>query len=149
MADLRYTDNNDPNDADATPPTTGLGGLFHHTWSCQDWRTWLHACIDKYGDDGRERWRQYWEDQSFWSTDYSFCKYDSDWYDDVKAQFPNESGNAIFETVQTGKTVVNDAKDVLTNVTAAISNTSSTLKWLLPVAAVVLLGIVLSKANKV
>lgn len=124
-ASKTYASKHDPNDARSTPDNGSIGGIFGG-WDCQDWITWHKALVRTFGEQqAHETWTRAWNEQGFFDTDVSWCKYKSDFNEYVRANKLDVSW-ALPD-------VINDANDAVVNTSQAIVNTSNVIKILVPV----------------
>jgi hypothetical protein len=129
---MPYAAGNDPNNADSTPDTSLFGG-----WTCDDWMTWYNSMQQKYGADiAKQNWLNAWNNQSFWATDYSWCKYDSTFNSFLSDNKIFGESNIVADTITT-------TTHLIGSVESALTNAASTLNYLLPglliVGAIILL----------
>ena len=119
--------------ADSTPDYDMPFNPFDSAWTINDWILWHKALRTRYGsEEAKRRFIQAWEAHSFWSTPYSFWKYDKEFVGYFNSQGFNV-GHTLSKTVNA--------------VSQGIENTSSLFKILLPVGLVVAGVIVYQKLS--
>lgn len=136
---MEYNHGNDPRIADDNPD---YGTFFSRGWDCNDWRIWYFSLKAKYGpDQARNVFNKAWEDLDFFGYNYSWCKYESDFHEFLKAENIDQS-NIIADTTSTAKDVVEATNKIVHNVAEGATNLSGMLTWL-PVVAVVVVGLII------
>lgn len=127
----------DPNNPDATPVLNSFL-WFGNEWSCQEWVTWFYSLQTKYGYTvAKNKWLTTWETQSFWSSNYSWCKYQTEFANFLKNNSIEGQSNIISRTVTT-------STESFSNILDGIKNGSVVIKWLLPVTIAALSVIALT-----
>jgi len=111
-------------------------------WSIQDWMTWHKAMVSAYGlTAANQRFLQAWNQDSLThSAPLSARSFDSDFRDYAKA-------NGFFDALYGGSLavlakplgIVSDAGDAVSAIGDGVKSSGTWLKWLLPVAVIVLL----------
>lgn len=131
---MPYDVGHNPSDPNATPDNGHLLGIFGG-WTCDDWVTFHKALDSSLGRDAANtKWLSFWNDQDFWSTDYSWCKYGNNFANYFKSVgLADSTGNIISQ-------VVVGAENVGKNLIDTVTNASSVLKWAVPAFLVVILG---------
>lgn len=114
----------DPNNPDAMPPTTTFG--IGTEWTCKQWMMWHAAMKKKNGKAAADaKWLTAWNDQNFFNTAYSWCKYDTTFNAWQKAEALGVSNLVADTTV--------GATKIIQNTTNAGVNTANFLKYAIPV----------------
>jgi len=118
---------NNPLNPDAAPVLDGWG--WDNYWNCAEWIQWHRAMKATYGQQtANERLTLAWESQDWTAHNYSWCKYDSSFYDYIKANFPDETANVFAAIWHSG-----------TNVVDTVANATDTVKKLAPLLIIFLL----------
>ncbi len=135
-------------------------------WGCVEWMTWHKRLVVKHGTElANEIFQSEWDKQGIFDPELNFCRYNNDFVNyflskglDVRsfisAIFTNVTEvvaggtDDIRETVEEVGGALVTTGDVISDVATGAENTSSALKWLLPVGlgiTVVVGGIVLHR----
>lgn len=134
---MPYATGYNPNIPSDKPDTSLFGG-----WSCEDWVTWFYAMKNAYGyDKAKANWMYEWENQSFWSSDYSWCKYSSHFSSFLETENIFGQTNIISETATGASNTINSLID-------AVENTASITKYIVPAIAIGLGIILIITANR-
>lgn len=107
-----YSIGHDPNNSDDSPD---YGNFLFGGWSCTDWRTWYFSLLNKYGADvARQKWLAEWESWSnYFSTDYSWCKYETDFEQFLTDNNITGQTNIISNTVVAATKVTHSILDTI------------------------------------
>lgn len=136
---------------------------FDTYWNATQWMEWLSALSAHYGQaNGALEFYNAWMSRSGWFEALGDVRADmvslNGHFRDYVAQYTLPGGTnllaALEDTVElsgvmgAGTDVVNDAGEILDNVTDTLKNTTNTLTWLVPVAiiaALILVGYIFYK----
>lgn len=103
-------------------------------WGCEQWKIWHEKLRKYYGKNtANELWMAGWNEQGFWDTDVSFCKYERDfikYFDRQGIDLSHALARVIVGTT-TG----------ITSIVEGISTTLGVSAKLLPFVLVFLVGI--------
>lgn len=117
--------------ADSTPDSP-------QDWGCNDWVVWHKRLVEAYGQNqANEIWVNAWESQSFWDTQFNFCKYDCDWSTYFKSQ-GLDAGHLLSNIVCKGKDVSEDVLDSAGEITKGGITTAKVLKTAVPALLILL-----------
>lgn len=112
------------------------------SWNCADWKVWHEALVQRFGrDQANQIWLREWEDQSTFSYNANWCKYNSDWvnYFDSQGLDMRSIVSALFTG---GGEIVDNVLDVGNTAVSTVGNTLDVGKYIVPAALVVGIGLV-------
>jgi hypothetical protein len=131
-----------PITAQSTPVYDGWGWADY--WGCTEWQYWHQQLVKSHGrNEANARFKAAWDKQSGFANPYNWCKYNHQWINYFMSQGLDLRSviSAIIVPISTGAAdVAQGAGDVASNVSSGIVNTSTIVKYALPVAAIGLVG---------
>ena len=130
--DRRYLSFDDSTITAASVPVYGL--FTSNVWGCPEWVAWHKALVAQYGlDSANQMWLAQWNNQNFFATDYSWCKYDTDFANYMQSVgLADSTGDIIANTVVAGE-----------NVVANLENTATTTSKVIEYGVPILVGLVI------
>lgn len=154
-------DNHNPYDATATPDFDDWG--WDDYWSMNDWLIWHNALIKAYGQPmGNDLWVQGWLQGNTWSALFGdvrgdWLTFNTDFKNHLKS-YKTSGGVSMYSAIIDpvgyimggAVDVAADVGESVSNAGEAIKNTTKTISWLVPIAAiaaVVLAALLISKVN--
>lgn len=131
--------------ADSKPVYDKWGFWEGSYWGCEEWRLWYFALKKKYGkDEARIIWVQAWEAQEPLSSPIDCRTYNTIFKEFIKAEgladavYSGLSG-LVFKGINVGVEATGDIIEGAGAVVEGVGTTSKALKYLIPVAFVVVL----------
>lgn len=119
----------------------GLGAVPYDTdpktiSGCNNWKLWHISLVDQYGRaKANLLFEEAWENQSFWGSDYNFCKYDCDWVNYFKSQ-GLDVGHLLSNITCKTTDVAEDVLDTAGELTQGGISTAKVLKNTVPILLV-------------
>lgn len=145
---------NDPYNPNATPDFDEWGPDSY--WSMDQWLIWHQSLLEAFGSPTATNiWVEAWNGRSGWGTvgdvRYDWVALNSD-FRDYLTQHKTSGGITMLAAIQNPLgSLMGTGTDVVASTTTAVINATDTLKWLLPVAIIVVVAaavfILLTKSN--